>query len=408
MSLDEAPAPGAIPDLLLIRRIGKGGFGEVWLAENRTTGGLRAVKLLALDRSGTAALAGREIAALSRLERNRSIKHPHLLAIHHVGKTDKYLYYTMDLADDISGRPASRSADYTPATLGSRLRSERLSPDACVAYAQQLLAALACLHREGLVHRDVKPDNCVFVDGELKLADFGLVTDSDTTVSCAGTLKYMPRDRIMDVQADVYAAGLVIYELYSGNTVERFPSLASTAGAVLHDPRLEALNRTALRAADPTRASRYADAQAMLADLENALASHASATDVGLVGRTANRLARLVGRKSALITTAVVLAVGIVALGVWLGRGGPPTPAGAKVEVNFITEPYGATILLDGVMLTSGGEAYTTPCTVPELTAEVHQVVFQHPRCGVAEAGRVDFATIREVGAYWNTPSAEK
>ena len=92
-------------------------------------------------------------------------------------------------------------------------------------YARQLLAGLASLHAAGMVHRDVKPANCLFVGGQLKLADFGLLTEAHPLVSRLGTQKYMPPDGRMDMRADVYAAGLVIYEMLSGLPVDDFPRL---------------------------------------------------------------------------------------------------------------------------------------------------------------------------------------
>ncbi|NLF69229.1 MAG: serine/threonine protein kinase [Candidatus Anammoximicrobium sp.] len=394
----DAPPPDAIPDLLLIRRIGKGGFGQVWLAENRTTGSLAAVKLVPLQTSGAAGPAIKEIQALSRLERNRSVRHPNLLVIRHVGKTPEYLYYTMDLADDLRGEAASRREDYKPATLGSRLRAGRLSVERCLEYAQQLLAALAHLHEQGLVHRDVKPENCVFLDGVLKLADFGLVTEAEGSISLAGTLKYMPKDLKMDAQADVYGAGLVIYEMYSGNFVDRFPSLVPNGETLLNDPRLVALNQVVLRAADPSRDTRYADARQMLDDLQRVLARRSKPSFLARTVQEIASYARRTGRRFAMLAVGCLLSAGLLTASLWLLRPAPP----ATVDVNFVTEPFGAQVFLDGSRLESGNGPYLTPCTVPGLTAESHRVVFRHPDMGDVEAGEVDFARVREVSARWN------
>lgn len=399
-----APAPDAIPDLRLLRWIGKGGFGQVWLAENLTTGRLLAVKLVPLesDRFATGP-AIREIQAIRRVEQHRSVRHPNLLMIHHVGKTEDYLYYTMDPADDISGDPANRGEDYAPATLGTRLRAGRLNTDPCVVWAQQLLTALAHLHQQGLVHRDVKPDNCLFLDGELKLADFGLVTDADHSISLAGTLKYMPKDRTMDARADVYATGLVLYEMVTGNPVERFPSLVPDVGRLSSDLRLAVLNRVVLRATEPAREDRYADAGEMLAALQQALERLAKLNTGAGTAKPVRRLGTAVRRRPVAAGLGGLSLFALLAASWWAVSTGPASPS---VHVNFITEPYGAHIVLNGSLIKSDGRPYETPCSVPGLAPEVHHVVFRHPTLGDTEAGAVDFARVREVHLHWPTEPA--
>ena len=116
----EQPVP-VIPDYELIRPIGEGGFGQVWLAPNRITGHLRAVKMIPLHDSARTGAAGREIMSITRLQANVRSEAANLLHIHHVGKTDTYLFYVMDLADDVTGCPPSNEPDYHPATLKDRL-----------------------------------------------------------------------------------------------------------------------------------------------------------------------------------------------------------------------------------------------------------------------------------------------
>ena len=143
--------PPTVSDYDLTRMIGEGGFGRVWLATNRATGHLRAVKVIPLHRSGTTDPARREITSITRLQANLRRQHPNLLNIHHVGMTDECLFYVMELADDVAGGPGSSQPSYRPATLQSRLTQGPLPPDECRRCARQLLAGLASLHQAGMV-----------------------------------------------------------------------------------------------------------------------------------------------------------------------------------------------------------------------------------------------------------------
>jgi len=88
-SRDEGNIPRDIPDFDLIRRIGEGGFGEVWLATNRTTRHLRAVKVIPLQNSGRMDPAGREITSLTQLEAHVRRRHSNRVIIHHVAQTPR-------------------------------------------------------------------------------------------------------------------------------------------------------------------------------------------------------------------------------------------------------------------------------------------------------------------------------
>lgn len=384
-----------VPDFDMIRPVGSGGFGEVWLATNRTTKRLRAVKVIPLHTAGQADPAAREISSITRLEANSRCRHPNLLQIHHVGKTATHLFYVMDPADDVSGDPASDKPDYRPATLQTRLEGEKgdksnlpeggsgscaqnghvplapLEPEACLHFAQQLLAGLAMLHSAGMVHRDVKPANCLFVGGQLKLADFGLLTEAHPMVSRMGTQKYMPPDGRMDMRADVYAAGLVIYEMVSGLPVDEFPRLGPAAQRIRDNPTLTALIQLVLHACERESEKRPADAVAMLAEL------NAPAT---MIARPRRRVA--------FAACAAVISAAL-AIGVWTFREKSEVPVGGepshRAVVSFVTVPFEAHIYLDGELLSDPvtKKPYTTPCTVESLEARKRVVAFEcagHPR----------------------------
>jgi serine/threonine protein kinase len=382
MPTPDVPIPD-IPDLDLIRMIGSGGFGRVWLATNRTTGRLRAVKVIPLRRSGETDRAGREISSITRLEENVRTDHPCLLRIYHVGRTDEYLFYVMDPADDIAGGKPSRREDYRPATLRSRLDTGPLSPSQCLDVARQLLEGLASLHAAGMVHRDVKPANCLFVDGTLKLADFGLLTAASPQVSRMGTEKYMPPDGRMDTRADVYAAGLVIYEMLTGLPADDFPCPGERAREIAADPLLTRLNRLVLQACEPDPQRRFADARAMLAELNEPIRPSAPRP-------TWNR------RRTIAAAACLFVAGSAMAIALW------PGPTAQSVHVNFISHPLEATIYLDGEqLLDSDGLPEKTPCTVLDLSPKVHRVVFKRPGHSDLDAGEFDFAKTREIEVTW-------
>lgn len=367
--------PPDLPDLEPVCLIGEGAYGKVWLARNRTTGLLRAVKLIPWDR------AGREVESITRLESKACREHPNLLRIHHVGRASRYVYCIMDPADDVSGAPPSTEPGYRPATLREKLKAGPLAPVEASQCAEQLLAGLAHLHDAGMVHRDVKPANCLFVEGNLKLADFGLLTEADLLTSRAGTLKYMPPDRHMNERADVYAAGLVIYEMITGLPVDMFPSLDHCLEEVARDPTLKALNRISLRACDPDPGGRFANAHEMLAALHRSLRPERP-------------------KRTAWLSIAGCVVMALVAAVWWSGR--------RNVSVNFLTVPPESNILVDGQTLRQpDGAPYTTPCTVKGLPLGKHRVVFRDSNGREVDAGIVDFGRTREIFVPGQLPLEE-
>lgn len=414
--------PPNVPDLELLRRIGAGGFGEVWLATNRATGRLRAVKLIPLH-GHPSDPAGREIVSLAQLEAQLVARHDNLLDIHHVGRTDEHLFYIMDPADDVSGRAASIDPTYRPATLAQRLEQGPLAAADGLKCARQLLAGLAHLHAAGMVHRDVKPANCLFVGRELKLADFGLLTAAHAPPSRLGTVRYMPPDGRMDERADVYAAGLVIYEMLSGLPADAFPRLGDRAAEVCRDPVLAGLNRIALRACQPSPQNRFRDATEMRVAVEQ-LAPGARSTS-----RPSRNVVVAIGLGVTLIAALLIggpllrdrmTGRDATSSGESSGRGSNgangasgarsenagdrdvQASSGARVDMNFITEPFEATIVVDGVELRGpDGRPFVTPCTVPALASGRHRVVFRHADHPPLDAGEIDFSQVREISARW-------
>jgi serine/threonine protein kinase len=180
-----------IPDHELLRRIGRGSYGDVWLARS-ITGAFRAVKVIYRDSFDHERPYEREFAGIKKFEPISRASETQV-DILHVGRNDAagFFFYVMELADDQKAGPQINPDDYTPRTLRSELfQRGRLPLQECLDIGVQLATALAHLHESGLVHRDIKPSNIVFVTGTPKLADVGLVTTVDATRSFVGTEGY--------------------------------------------------------------------------------------------------------------------------------------------------------------------------------------------------------------------------
>ena len=276
MPSEENPAPGnpfttteppAIPDHELLRLIGHGAYGEVWLARNalRT---LRAVKIVHRQRFGRAEHFEREFKGLLKFE-PISRSHAGLVHVLQIGRRDEagYFFYVMELAD--AAKPSSPDPQaYEPRTLRSELQTRgSLPPAECVAIGLKLASALEHLHANGLVHRDIKPSNIIFVKGEPKLADIGLVTDIDEAQSLVGTAGYIPPEGPGTAQADLYSLGKVLYEIAFGKDRQEFPQLPPDLQSRSDYAALLELNEVILKACETDPRLRYAGATTLSEDL---------------------------------------------------------------------------------------------------------------------------------------------
>ncbi len=282
-----APLPRAIPqvpDHQLLRRIGEGSYGEVWLARN-VMGAYRAVKVVYRASFASDRPYAREFSGIEKFE-PISRSHDGLVDILQVGRNDPagYFYYVMELADDAHFGPVPRSArtpverpaaapefhpeNYTPKTLASELSpGRRLSVETCLPLALSLTSALGYLHGEGLIHRDIKPSNIIFVRGTAQLADIGLVADVGEARSYVGTEGFIPPEGPGTAQADVYSFGKVLYQMCTGKDRQDFPALPSDLDEAPGHTTLLGLNNIVLRACAGDPAQRYASAAEMHTDL---------------------------------------------------------------------------------------------------------------------------------------------
>jgi tetratricopeptide (TPR) repeat protein len=282
------PAPPSIPDHELLGPIGRGSYGEVWLARN-VLGQYRAAKVIFRNRFVDQRPFEREFEGIQRFE-PISRSHPSQLSILHVGKNDasSCFYYVMELADDAraengqSGENSENAAhqkerrsapcdphSYIPRTLRHELEKHgRLPVSECVQIGLLLTTALAHLHANGLVHRDIKPSNVIFVRGVPKLGDIGLVTEAGDTKSIVGTEGYMPPEGPGTPQADIFSLGKVLYEISTGMDRRRFFELPEDLRSSPDRNDIFEVNEIVLKACEKDPAKRYRSAQEMQSDLE--------------------------------------------------------------------------------------------------------------------------------------------
>ena len=256
-----------IPDLELLRCIGHGSYGEVWLARN-ILATYRAVKIVSRKAFRDEETFEREFLGLQRFE-PVSREHEGFVAILHVGRNraGSFFHYVMELADDDSNGDQIDPDRYVPKTLSSELaRCGRLSIEHSVQLGLSLSEALAELHRRGLVHRDIKPSNIIFVKGHPKLADIGLVAKAGEKARL-GTEGYIPPEGPGTSQADLYSLGKVLYEVSTGTDRLDYPDLPRDLDTMAERETFLKLNSIVLKACDNDIRKRYQTATEISEDL---------------------------------------------------------------------------------------------------------------------------------------------
>jgi serine/threonine protein kinase len=204
--------------------LGRGGMGEVYRATDEVLDRQVAIKLLLPVRESVAA----EERFLREARAAAMISDPHVVAALDFGKHGDGHFLAMEL---VEGR-----------TVSEELRTHGpLPPDRAVDIVRQAAAGLAAAHRHGLVHRDIKPGNLLLTsDGQVKVADFGIVRFADTTTTLTttgqivGTTQFLAPERALgrtaEAASDVYALGCVLYQLVTGHP----PFVADDPTAIMY------------------------------------------------------------------------------------------------------------------------------------------------------------------------------
>jgi len=227
----------------ILRKLGQGGMGEVWLAEDGKLGRKVALKVLPAD-------VADDPARRARFEREAraiaALNHPNIVTVHSVEEAGGTFFITMEL---VEGKPLSELIPRGGLPLGRFLE-----------YAVPIADALAAAHKQGVTHRDLKPDNVmVGDDGRVKVLDFGLAKLRDeggegkaagaatqaATMSVTqegrvlGTVAYMSPEqaegKTVDPRSDVFSFGVLLYEMATGRRPFQGETSISTITAILRD-----------------------------------------------------------------------------------------------------------------------------------------------------------------------------
>jgi CHASE2 domain-containing sensor protein len=261
---------------------GHGAYGKVWLARN-AIGQWQALKAIYQEKFGENVTPyEREFSGIRRFK-PISHKHPSLLRVDFVSKKKSagYFYYVMELGDSLKPGWEENPSTYVPKDLaGVRAQADggRLPLPDCLRIVLSLAEAVDFLHRQGLTHRDIKPQNVIFVNGQPKLADVGLVGDIKTGEKGAtvlGTPGYMPLDKedFGTPQADIYSLGKLLYVILNGRDADQFPIVGTTLLETANPPDFRRVNSIILKACNPDRSQRFASAQDMATSLREAQAA---------------------------------------------------------------------------------------------------------------------------------------
>jgi len=345
----------------LLEVLGQGGMGAVYLARRLHIGDEVAVKLLSPDLL-------RDEQAVERFRREARaaamIRHPNVVSIHDFSdavsvEASKEAYLVMELVKGVSLRTILQSEGH-------------LSPSRAVAIMRDICAGVGAAHRQGLLHRDLKPDNVIITSpadqGEresAKVVDFGLAKVYEEGVSpltkagvLVGTLIYMApeqcRGEQLDARADVYSLGAMLYEMLSGqppfiaNTLtglitKHLNDVPSPFDRALHIPFH--LEQSCLRALAKSPADRQADAvvlgkelQAALDGATDPLAQQPTIAFTSAPARKSNLWKWIVAFVLVTALGVTLLAVG-VAIKLWLDKSSTDDQSTSTTSVEQKTNP---------------------------------------------------------------------
>jgi len=306
----------------IVRKLGAGGMGEVFLAEDTKLSRQVAIKFLRPTSDADAEQSGRRLLREARAA--AILDHPNICAIHEVGEE--------------GGRPFIVMQYVEGETLDRLIRKKPLTPEQAVAIGAEVADALSAAHARGLVHRDIKPSNIIVTPrGQAKVMDFGLASSAagplgadaqtesalSTPGAMIGTVPYMSPEQVRgepaDSRSDIFSLGVTLYEALSGHRPFAGENTAVTASAILttepalltrYNPAIpDELQRIVRKCLEKDRERRYRTAADLHVDLQNLTRDSQSRPIASMGGPVAPRSARRAPRL--LAVAAVVAALGV-------------------------------------------------------------------------------------------------
>ncbi|MEI8311052.1 MAG: protein kinase family protein [Verrucomicrobiota bacterium] len=252
----------------VIRLIGSGGFGAVWLCQSEALGDLRALKFIPAIDPGR---IEKEFDALCRYRTAAGqLRSPSIIPIEHVNRRSDGLFYIMPLADGY-GSPDPLEASWCPLTLAAVIEGRREEPtwftsEEIKGYITPILQALQLLSDAGLVHRDVKPDNILFLNGTPCLGDISLLGEDSHNITRRGTPGYSAPSWFVESggHPDMFGVATTLYSLLTGNppdkmgrTAFRWPPQGENSLPAPEKQDWQRIHRIIRRAVDERPAERF-------------------------------------------------------------------------------------------------------------------------------------------------------
>jgi serine/threonine protein kinase len=256
----------------LIRFLGRGGFGEVWLCRSEAMGDYRALKFIPtndLDR------LEKEYEALVHYRKAAAqLRSPNLVPIEHANRNEAGLYYVMPLADGcMVGDPSDPA--WLPSSLATRIQERIDAPTwfssrEITALLVPIVQGLQTLSDSGLVHRDVKPENILFFNGQACLGDISLLGADASEITRRGTPGYATPSWYVGGHPDMYGLAATLYALLTGNSPDRigraafvWPPQGEASLSEAERVEWKRLHAVIRRATEEKVSERYVDFEAM-------------------------------------------------------------------------------------------------------------------------------------------------